>query len=133
MTLHQQDDRLPDVPRGAVAGELVTALCYFVLGLFLPIGHWVSWPDLLVNWHFAVIVIGSLGLAAALRQRRPTSVKVALVLAAYIGLPSLLTLGQVIGSAHSSLDRFSYFVLGLGMFGQVLVLWSCLARLAPSR
>ncbi len=133
MTVHRQFRRLPHVPWGAVGGELVTSFCFVALGLFLPPGHWASWPQLLFNWHIMVIVVGAFGLAVALLQRRPTSVKVAVVLAAYTGLPSLLTLDQAISSAHSAAEGLSFVLLGFGMLGQVLVLWSCLVRLTPSQ
>jgi hypothetical protein len=119
------------VPWGAVVGELGTALCFGVLGLFLPLGHWMTWPDALFNWHFAFIVVVGFLLAVMLLQRRPASLKAAAVLAAYIGLPSLLTLWQALSSVHSSAEALSYVMLGLGMLGQVAVLWSCLTRLAP--
>lgn len=135
MSSQCSDHRLPHVPWGAVASELVTAVCFGCLGLFLPLLDWVKWPELLLNWHFAVVVIGTLALALALVRRRPESLKVAIVLAAYIGLPSLLSLSQALGQLRPAADgpavALSYVVWGFGMLGQVAVLFSCLGRLAP--
>jgi hypothetical protein len=66
MTSQSPDHRLPHVPWGAIASELTTAVCFGCLGLFLPLLGWVRWPELLFNWHFAVVVIGTLALAVAL-------------------------------------------------------------------
>jgi len=137
MTSRRPQHRLPNVPWGAVAGELVTALCFGCLGLFLPFSHWVRWPELLFCWHFAVVVIGSLALALVLVRRRPESLKAAVVLAAYIGLPSLLLLSQALSQVRSPTGgwavELSFAVWGVGTLGQLAVLWSCLARLAPSQ
>lgn len=130
MTTHRKESRLPHVPWDAVAGELVTALCFGGWGLFWPLSYWVIWPDLLIGWHVTVIVIDAFALAAALAQRRPASLKVAAVLAAYTGLPSLLNLWHVGNDVHSPAEGLPYALAGIGMLGQVAVLWSCLARLA---
>jgi hypothetical protein len=102
----------------------------------LPLLDWVRWPELLFNWHFAVVVIGTLALAVALVRRRPEALKAAVVFAAYIGLPSLLSLSQALGQVRSATDgpavTLSYAVWGFGMLGQVPVVWSCLGRLAPA-
>jgi hypothetical protein len=120
----------PGLPGAAVAGELVSALCFGCLGLFEPIVRWVTWPDLLFSWHISVIFFGTLAVAVA--RRSPRVLKPAVVLAAYIGLPNLLMMwqaavevGRVPGAA------FSFAFWGMGMLGQVIVLWSCLARLVP--
>jgi hypothetical protein len=124
------------VPWAAVAGELTTAVCFGLLGLFLTLLDWVRWPELLFNWHFAVVVMGTLALALALVRRRPEALKAAVVLAAYIGLPSLLSLSQALGQVRSATDggvSLSYAVWGFGMLGQVAVVLSCLGRLAPAQ
>jgi hypothetical protein len=135
MTSQSPDHRLPRVPWGAVASELTTALCFGCLGLFLPLLDWVRWPELLFNWHFAVVVIGTLALALALVRRRPEALKVAVVVAAYIGLPSLLSLSQALGQVRSVADgpALSYAMWAFGMLGQVVVVSSCLGRLAPAQ
>jgi hypothetical protein len=131
MDSQRPDHRLRDVPWGAVVGELITALCWGCLGLFLPLGSWVSWPALLFSWHFAVVVIGALALALALGRRKPEALRMAIILAAYTGLPSLLSLSQALGQVRSPAEGLSYIVWGLGSLGQVAVVLSCLARLAP--
>ncbi len=135
MPSRRPDHRLLHAPWGAVAGELVTAACFSLLGLFLPLGYWVRWPDLLLSWHFAVIVIGALAVVIALVRRRPESLKVAVVLAAYIGLPNLLGLWQALGEVRSAgngqVAVLTSAVWGLGMLGQVAVVFSCLRRHAP--
>jgi hypothetical protein len=137
MTSHCPDYRLPHVPWSAVASEVITAVCFGCLGLFLPLLDWVRWPELLFNWHFAVVVVGTLALALALVRRRPEALKVAIVMAAYIGLPSLLSLSQALGQVRSSADSpaiaLSYLVWGVAMLGQVVVILSCLGRLAPAQ
>ncbi|MFL5242715.1 MAG: hypothetical protein ACJ8FY_11460 [Gemmataceae bacterium] len=136
MTSHSPDHRLPDVPRAAVAGELTTAVCFGGLALFLPSRDWARWPALLFNWHFAVAVIGALAIALGLVRRRPEALKAAIVLAAYIGLPSLQILSQVFDQFLSSTGpaiTISYSVWGFGMLGHVVVIWSCLSRLAPAQ
>ena len=136
MSSQSPDHRLPHVPWAAVVGELATALCFGCLGLFLPLRDWVRWPELLFNWHFAVVVIGTLALAIALVRRRREALKAAVVFAAYIGLPSLLSLSQALGQVGSATDvtatLASYAVCGLGMLGQVAVVASCLGRLVPA-
>src|ERR1700722_9709513 len=97
MTSQSPDHRLPDVPWAAVVSELTTALCFGTLGLFFPLRDWVRWPELLFNWHFALVVIGTLALAIALVRRRPEALKAAVFFAAYIGLPSLMCLSQALG------------------------------------
>ena len=61
----------------------------------------------------------------------------AVVLAAYIGLPSLLSLWQALGEVHSAVNVqvavLTSAVWGLGMLGQVAVVFSCLRRLAPAQ
>ncbi len=103
--------------------------------MFVPVAHWVRWPELMVSWHFAAIVIGTSALALALALQKPLALKLAIVLAAYIGLPSLLNLMHAIAEIHSSGNRaavmFSYVVWGAGMLGQLAALLSCLARLVP--
>jgi hypothetical protein len=137
MSLQKSENHLPHLPLGAVLGELTTALCFGCLGLFLPLLDWVRWPELLFNWHFAVVVIGALALATALVQRRPPALKLAIVFAAYIGLPSLLSLSQAFSHNRSAADgvgsTVSYSIWGLGTFGQVAVVLSCISRLAPVR
>jgi hypothetical protein len=137
MTSQSPDHRLPHVPWGAVAGELITALCFGCMGLFVPFSYWVRWPELLIGWHFAGVVIGCLALATALVRRRPKALKVAIVLAAYIGLPSLMSLSQALGEVRSAADgtgvTFSYAVWGFGMLGQLAVVLSCLRRLTPAQ
>jgi hypothetical protein len=135
MTSQSPDHRLPHVPWGAVACELWTALSFGCLGLFLPWLDWVTWPELLFNWHFAVVGIGTLAVALALIRRRPEALKVAVLLAAYIGLPSLLSLWQALGQVRSASDgmALSYAVWGFGMLGQVVVVISCLGRLTPAQ
>lgn len=136
MTSQCSDRRLAHVPWGAVASELITAVCFGCLGLFLPTIDWVRWPELLFNWQLAVIVVGTLALALALVRRRPEALKVAIVLAAYIGLSNLLSLSQALEQirsvADSSAVALSYLVWGVGILGQVVVLWSCLGRLTPA-
>ena len=85
MTSQSLDHRLLQAPWGAVVGELVTAACFGLLSLFLPLGHWVKWPELLFNWHFGVAVIGALALARALVRRKPHALKTAV--AAHGGAP----------------------------------------------
>ena len=137
MTLQCTDHRLTHVPWSAVAGELITAVCFGCLGLFLPSLDWVRWPELLFNWHFAVVFIGTLAVAFALIRRRPNALKVAIILAAYIGLPSLLslsqTLGQVQAANEASAVSIFYVVWGIAALGQVAVLLSCLGRLVPAQ
>jgi hypothetical protein len=137
MTSQSLDHRLPHVPWAAIAGEFATAVCFGCLGLFLPFLDWVRWPELLFNWHFAVVVIGTLALALALVRRRPEALKGAVVLAAYIGLPSLLSLSQALGQIRSGAGgpavTLSYAVWGFGMLGQVAVVLSCLGRLTPAQ
>jgi hypothetical protein len=135
MTSQSPDHRLPHVPWAAVGGELTTAACFGCLGLFFALLDWVKWPELLFSWHFAVVVIGTLALALALVRRRPEALKAAVVVAAYTGLPSLLSLSQALGQVRSATDGpgvpLSYAVWGFGMLGQVAVVLSCLSRLAP--
>ncbi|HEV3238585.1 MAG TPA: hypothetical protein VGZ25_16480 [Gemmataceae bacterium] len=134
MTSQILDHRLPSVPWIAIAGELATALCFGCLGLFFPLLDWVKWPALLFTWHFAVVVIGTLVIAVALVRRRPEALKAAIVLAAYIGLPSLMTLSQVlvqIGSAPNGPSVTLPAMWGFGMLGQVAVILSCLGQLTP--
>ena len=125
MTSHRPNLRLHNVPWGAIAGELVTTACFGFLSLFFPFLDWVQWPALLFTWHFAVVVIGSLATAIALARRRPESLKAAVILAAYIGLPSLMNMSQVLGLIRSATDDSGISLLnaiwGLGMLGQVAV------------
>jgi hypothetical protein len=127
--------RLLKVPWIAVVGEFTTTLCFGCSGLFVPFYYWSSWPELLVGWHFVVVVVGSVATAFALMRRKPASLKIAIVLAAYIGLPTLWNLSQAVGETVSSAISLailaSYVVFGLGMLGQVAVLLSCLSRLEP--
>ena len=137
MTSQWPNQLLPHVPWRTIAGELTTAGCFGCLGLFLPLLDWMRWPELLFNWHVAVVVIGTLVLALALVRRRPEALKVAVVLAAYIGLPSLLSLSQALGQIRSAADgpavTLSYALWALGMLGQVAVVFSCLGQLAPAQ
>jgi hypothetical protein len=136
MTSQSPDHRLPHVPWAAVGGELTTAVCFGWLGLFFPLLDWVKWPELLFSWHFAVVVIGTLALALALVLRRPEALKAAVMVAAYTGLPSLLTLSQALGQIRFATDGPAVAhiaVWGFGMLGQVPVVWSCLGRLAPAQ
>jgi hypothetical protein len=96
---------------------------------------WVKWPELLFSWHFAVIVLGTLALALTFVLRRPEALKAAVIVAAYTGLPSLLTLTQALGQIRFATNGPAVaqtVVWGFGMLGQVPVIWSCLARLAPA-
>jgi hypothetical protein len=127
---------MPHVPWTAVVCELITALCFGCLGLFLPLSNWVRWPDILTGWHFAVVVIGPSMVALGLVRRRPEALKVAVALAAHIGLPNLLSLSQMLGQIPSAADgpagAFSYVGWGIGLVGQiaqVMVVVSCLGRL----
>jgi hypothetical protein len=134
MTSQNPDHRLPHVPWGAIAGELATAVCFGCLGLFFPLLDWVRWPALLFTWHFAVVFIGTLAIALALVRRRPEALKVAVVLAAYIGLPSLLTLSQALGQISSAADGPAVTLSamwGFGTLAQVAVILSCLSQLTP--
>jgi hypothetical protein len=135
MTIPNPDCRLPRVPRIAVCGEIITALCLGFSGLFLPLGYWTTWPELLVNSHYAVAFLGTLVLACSLARRKPGALKAAVVLAAYIGLPNLLslsyTLDQVRSDGGGTATILSHAVWWSGMLGQVAVVWSCLSRLAP--
>jgi hypothetical protein len=137
MTSQSPDHRLPHVPWAAIAGELTTTVCFGCLALFMPFVDWARWPELLFNWHFALVVIGTLALALALVRRRPEALKVAIVVAAYIGLPSLLSLSQSLGqirsAAYGPAVTLSYAVYGFGMLGQVAAVLSCLGRLAPAQ
>jgi hypothetical protein len=136
VTSQSTDYRLPHVPWAAVVGELATAVCFGLLGLFLPTPDWVKWPELLFNFHFAVVIIGSLALALALVRRRLEALKPAVVLAAYIGLPSLLSLSQWLVQVRSATGwgvLLSYSPWGIGMLGQVAVVSSCLRRLTPAQ
>lgn len=135
MIFKTPDQRLPHVPWVAVAGEFMTAVCFGCVVLFVPFLNWVSWPELLFGWHFAVAVIGSIAIALALVRRRPEALKVAIVLAAYIGLPSLLSLSQALvqvsAAADSPVGLAFCVVWGFGMLAQVAVVLSCLGRLTP--
>jgi hypothetical protein len=126
---------LPHAPWVVIAGELVTAACFSLLALFLPFGSWVTWPYLLLSWHFAAAIIGALSLAWALFRRRPRALKAAIVLAAYVGLPSLLFLWQALGEICAAGDSramiITYAVWWLGALGQAAVIFPCLRRLAP--
>lgn len=137
MNLKGPDHRLMNVPWIAVTGELITALCFGCLGLFEPLFNWVSWPELLSSCHIAVVAIGSFAIAIALIRRRPEALKIAIVMAGYTGLPSLLSLSQALGQVSSAASRSPllafYTVWGLGMLGQVAVVFSCLGRLSPIR
>jgi hypothetical protein len=136
MTSQSPDYRLPSVPWSAIAGELATAVCFGGIGLFFPLPDWVKWPALIFTWHFAVVVIGTLATALALVRRRPEALKVAIVLAAYIGLPSLMTLSQVLAQIGSTVNGPSVMLpamWGFGMLGQVAVVLSCLGRLTPAQ
>jgi hypothetical protein len=139
MILKSPDHRLPLVPWVAVVGEFTTAACFGCLGLFVPLSQWVSWPELLLSWHFAIVVIGSIAIAIALIRRRPESLKLGVVLGAYIGLPSLLTVSQTMGQVTSAVDGSLiqavalYVIWDVGMLGQVAVVFSCLGRLAPTQ
>jgi hypothetical protein len=137
MTSQRLDRRLAHVPWDAVAGELVTAACVGCFALFLPEIDWVTWPALLYNCHFAVVLIGTLAVALALFRRKPEALKCAVVLATYIGTPILLSLSQALVQVRSAADgpagMLSYAVSGFGMIGQVEVIFSCLRRLAPTQ
>jgi hypothetical protein len=126
---------LPHAPWIAIAGELVTAACFSLLALFLPFGAWVTWPYMLLSWHFAAAIIGALALAWALIRRRPRALKVAIVLASYVGLPSLLLFSQALGeiraAGNSHAMILTYAVWGLGAIGQAAVIFPCLRRLVP--
>jgi len=126
---------VPHAPWFAIAGELVTAACFSLLALFLPFGSWVTWPYLLLSWHFAAAIMGALALAWALFRRRPRALKAAIVLAAYVGLPSLLffwqALGEVRAAGNSGAMMLTYVVWGLGALGQAAAIFHCLRRLAP--
>jgi hypothetical protein len=137
MIFKSSAQRLPDVPWIAVVCEFTTAACFGCLGLFVPVVNWVSWPELLLGWHFALVVIGSIAIAFALIRRRPKSLKVAILLGAYIGLPSLLTLSQTISQVGSAADGSLipavalYVIWDIGLLGHVAVIVSCLRRLSP--
>jgi hypothetical protein len=137
MIFNSPDYRLQHVPWVAVAGEIMTAVCFGCLCLFEPLLKWVTWPELLFSWHFALVVIGSIAIALGLVRRRPGALKAAIVLAAYNRLPSLLSLSQAIGQVSSAADQqallISFVVWGFGMFGQVAVISPCLGRLAPKQ
>ncbi len=81
------DRRLEKVPWVAVVGEFTTTFCFGCSVLFVPFYYWSSWPELLVGSHFVVVVLGSVATAFALVQRRPASLKIAIVLAAYMVFP----------------------------------------------
>ena len=129
------DNRLPQAPWAAIASEVVTAAAFALLALFLPLGSWVTWPHLLVSWHFATAIIGAVALAWARFRRRLRALKAAIILAAYVGLPSLLFLGQALGeiraAGNSRAMMLTYVVWGLGALGQAAVLFSCLRQLTP--
>jgi hypothetical protein len=134
MTTRSIDHLLPDAPRGAIAGEFITATCFGCLALFLPTIDWFRWPELLFNWHFAVVVVGTSAAAVALFTRRSEALKPAIVLAAYVGLPSLVSLSQALGQIRAFEGNpavtLSYVVWGVGLLGQVVVILTCLGRLA---
>ena len=137
MIFNSPEHRLPNVPWVAVVGEFTTTACFGCLGLFVSFANWKSWPEMLLGWHFALIVMGAITIALALIRRRSGSLKVAIVLGAYIGLPSLLTLSQTMDQIGAAADGPTIQVLatctvwGLGMLGQVAVVFSCLGRLSP--
>ena len=126
---------LPNAPWAAIAGELVTAACFSLLALFLPFGYWVTWPYLLLSWHFAAVIIGALALAWALFRRQPRALKAAIVLAAYVGLPSLLLLWQALGEIRAASNSLGIILTcaawELGALGQAAVIFPCLRQLAP--
>jgi hypothetical protein len=119
----------------AVLGEFTTACCFGLIGLFTPIYCWVTWPEVFLAWHYLVITIASIITAFGLAKRRPQSLKVAIVLSAYVGLPSLMLFAQImaeVNSIASGPSTLTYrVVLALGMLGQVAVVCSCLAQLSP--
>ncbi len=129
------EHRLPSIPWAAVVGELLTLVCFGCLGLFLPLFSWLSWPESLTCWHFVAVVFGAGAIIIALLRRRPEAIKPAVVLAAYVGLPNLLVLSQLLGQINAvGIGRAvmtTYGVWLLGMLGQVMVVSSCLRRLAP--
>jgi hypothetical protein len=126
---------LPHAPWAAIAGELVTAACFSLLALVLPFGSWVTWPYLLLSWHFAAVIIGALALAWALFRRRLPALKAAIVLAAYVGLPGLMFLWQALGEIRAAGNSLAIILTcaawGLGALGQAAVIFPCLRRLAP--
>src|SRR5689334_8603514 len=136
MASQPPDLRLPRVPWVAVAAEVTTAACIACLGLFLPLLYWVTWPELLIGCHFAIVVTGTLALALMLVRRRPTALKPAIVLAAYTGVPSLNVVSQVFALFKSAADSpavmLSIIIWSIGLLGQVAVIVSCLGRLAPA-
>jgi hypothetical protein len=126
---------LPSVPWFVVASELVTAMCFGLVSLFLPLSSWVSWPAVLFDAHIAVVTLSSLALALSLFRRYPGGLKPAIFLAAYTGVPNLLFLSQVFDQVRSPIVApgvvAGFVVAGIGMLAQLAVILCCVGRLAP--
>jgi hypothetical protein len=127
--------RLSQVPWVAVAGELLTALCYGLWGLFLPFSSWLTWPQLLFGSHIAIVTFASFALAVSLFRRRPAALKLSIFLAAYAGIPNLSFVGHVLYQLNlpweSPAQGTGYAVAFVGLLGQLAAVLSCVGRLAP--
>jgi len=124
---------LPHLPWVAVFGELVTAACVGFMGLFQVVADWISWPELLIAWHMAIVFIGSLAAAIGLLLRRSNALKSAIFLLTCVGFPNLVGLAQAFSQATTiSHDQLTVVLYSLIAIGQLMVILSCLRQLAPA-
>ena len=105
-----------------IAAESITALIYLYLWASLPWSSWHSWPGAAQELHYLVVIVGAVVVGQAAVRRRGWGIKAAAILAAYVGLPNLLSLGYLIpaiGAGFGVAITGSLVLLVTGAFAQL--------------